>query len=254
MKITWYGTASLGIETKETKILFDPFFPMKGSRVPSDINEFDGYKSIFITHGHLDHLACVPELVRMNDAHVWCSETPSKTLAKKGLNESDVTVIYPGDTFQIGDAYITVYRGKHIVRDVMITKKTLFNTRVVRFVRNAMKMAKENIEYRENNETVGFFVESDGRSVFILGSLGLDYTEEYPQDVDLLVMPYQGASDLVTPAMNVIRTIRPNMVMLDHFDDTFPPVSSTIDTSDVEAVFAGRVPMVKPELGKEFIV
>lgn len=254
MKITWYGTASVGIETKETKILFDPFFPMKGSKVPADMDEYDDYKNIFITHGHLDHLACVPQIVRMNDAHVWCSTTPAKTLEKKGLTGEDYTVIYPGDTFQIADTYITAYRGKHIVRDAGITKKTVLNTRVVKFVRNAMKLAKENIEYQENNETLGFYVESDGRSVFILGSLGIDYTEEYPMDVDMLVMPYQGASELVMPAMNVIRTIRPNMVMLDHFDDTFPPVSSTIDTSDVEAVFAGKVPIVKPEIGKEIIV
>lgn len=254
MKITWYGTASVGIETKETRLIFDPYFPMSGSNVPTSTEEFDDYRNIFITHGHLDHLSCVPELVRMNEAHVWCSETPAQTLLKKGLRDSDITLIYPGDTFQICDAFVTVFRGKHIVRDLKITRRTLFNTRVIKFGRNAVQLAKENLEYPENNETVGFLVESDGKSVFILGSLGLDYTEVYPTDVDILVMPYQGATNLAMPAMNVVRTIRPNQVMLDHFDDTFPPVSNTIDTSGVEEIFAGRISMIKPEIGKEFIV
>ena len=61
--------------------------------------------------------------------------------------------------------------------------------------------------------------------------------------MDLLVLPYQGASNLLTPAMQVIERLKPKAVLLDHFDDAFPPGSSAVDTSDIRRALEGRLPL-----------
>lgn len=254
MKITWYGTASVGVETKQTKILFDPYFPMNGSKEVLDFSAFEDYQNIFVTHGHLDHISCIPDITRLSNADVYCTGTPAKTLIGKGVPDNKITVIYPGDVFCIRDCYITVFRGRHITRDAGLVAKTLFDRRLFRFRKNIGKLAVENAVYPENEETVAYLVESDGKSLFVLGSLGVNYKEMYPTDVDMLIMPYQGATNLAMPAMNIIRTLQPKLVMLDHFDDTFPPVSNEIDTSPIEDLFHGRLPIIKPEIMKEYIV
>ena len=64
----------------------------------------------------------------------------------------------------------------------------------------------------------------------ILGSLGLDPETVYPQGADLLILPFQGKSDLSAAALPVVKRLRPKSVLLDHYDDSFPPMSAEIDT------------------------
>jgi hypothetical protein len=74
----------------------------------------------------------------------------------------------------------------------------------------------------------------------------------YPAEPDLLVLPYQGATNLIPPALVVIDRIRPRAVMLDHFDDAFPPVSASIDTKSLFQVLNEKYPdmkIIKPEAG-----
>ena len=56
MKITWLGTASVRIETEGERILFDPFVQLAGGENPNCIDDFWQDRTLFITHGHLDHL------------------------------------------------------------------------------------------------------------------------------------------------------------------------------------------------------
>ena len=71
----------------------------------------------------------------------------------------------------------------------------------------------------------------------------------YPTGADLMVLPYQGTSDLLTPAAAVIDRLKPRAVLLDHWDDAFPPVSSAVDTSDIHSALEGRLRMYCLEPG-----
>ena len=69
----------------------------------------------------------------------------------------------------------------------------------------------------------------------------------------MLILPYQGTSDLVSAACSIIDRIEPRSVLLDHFDDAFPPVSRQIDTKPLRKVLKERypdLPVVKPTAGK----
>ena len=62
-----------------------------------------------------------------------------------------------------------------------------------------------------------------------IGSLNLDSSEEYPAGMDLLTLPFQGRSDLNSYALKFIERLKPKALYLHHFDDAFPPLSSTVD-------------------------
>ena len=69
----------------------------------------------------------------------------------------------------------------------------------------------------------------------------------------MLVLPYQGATELVSPALSIIETLHPKTVFLDHFDDAFPPISRHIDTKPLKKALEDRypdLPVVKPAAGK----
>ncbi len=251
MELRWYGTASLAVTSGETKLLFDPFLPLRGSSVKTRRSDYDGYPDVLVTHGHLDHIGSLPEL-DVAGRTVWCTETPAETLRGKGVE--NVSVIAPGQTLTFGEMSVTVYRGKHIRFDAPTVLKTLFNVRMLKYAGNLPALLRENRICRENGETAAFLVRAEGRSLFVMGSLNLDCDEEYPTDADVLVLPYQGASRLCERSLAFIERLRPRAVFLDHFDDTFPPISGSIDTSDIEKALAGRLPVIRPEYGRAYTV
>ena len=87
MRVTWYGTATIGIDDGKNKILFDPFVRRnKKLKHSTPIEDFAGFDAVFITHGHFDHLYDVPELARVDKSvPFYCTKTPAETLMKKNV-------------------------------------------------------------------------------------------------------------------------------------------------------------------------
>ena len=55
MKLTWYGTATVGLDDGETKLLFDPFVRMNRRLETTPVEGFAGFDAVLVTHGHLNH-------------------------------------------------------------------------------------------------------------------------------------------------------------------------------------------------------
>ena len=51
MKITWYGTATIGIDDGKTRLLFDPFVRMNKRIETTPVEGFVGFDAVFVTHG-----------------------------------------------------------------------------------------------------------------------------------------------------------------------------------------------------------
>ena len=64
--------------------------------------------------------------------------------------------------------------------------------------------------------------------------MNLDAKTEYPTDADLLILPLQGRSDQDTYALRIVEKLLPKWVLLDHYDDTFPPMTSPVDPGGFE--------------------
>lgn len=253
MNITWYGTASLFIESGNDRILIDPFLPLRGAENHPSLLDYRQSDSILITHGHIDHLGSVPQIINDTDITVYCSETPAATLERKNADCDMITLIRPGDVLHFGEITVTVMRGKHIRFDSPLIRRTLLNFRILRYFPNFIQLLLKNGAFAEKNETLIFQIEADGKKILVLGSLNLQEDTVYPQHVDMLVLPYQGATDLVTPALSIIEKIKPRTVLLDHFDDAFPPISGHVDTRPLKKALSERfpsLPVVKPTAGK----
>ena len=250
MKITWFGTASLAVETQGGRLLIDPFFPLPGSPTRVARDAYDGYREILVTHGHFDHIMDLPRLCAARERRVYATRTPCETLRRLGVGEGQLVLIAPGDALWVAGTRVTAFQSRHVRYDKAILRRTLFNARMPRHARNLPKVLRGFLAYPENGETLGFLIEGDGARLFVLGSLNLDPDTVYPTGVDLLALPYQGTSDLLTPAVAIVERLRPRAILLDHFDDAFPPISNRVDTADIGRHFAGIIPVMRLEPGQ----
>ena len=58
---------------------------------------------------------------------------------------------------------------------------------------------------------------------------------------DLLILPYSGWEDNYPPAVKSIERLKPKRILLDHYDDTFPPVTQPVDLSLILQKYEGRI-------------
>jgi len=243
MRVTWFGTASLAVETAGGRLLIDPFFPLKGSPTRVAPDAYAGYEDILVTHGHFDHIMSLPGILRAGRGVVHCTQTPRQTLMALDVPGERVLPFAAGDVLRIQGMNVRVFQSRHVVIDGALLKRTLLNPRMLQYAGNVATVLMGLRNYPENGEAVGFLIEGDGRSLYVLGSLGLDDGTDYPTGMDLLVLPYQGASDLLTPALRIVDRLKPRAVLLDHFDDAFPPGTSPVDTSDIRQALEGKLPL-----------
>ena len=145
-----------------------------------------------------------------------------------------------------------VFQGRHIRFDRKLIMKTLLSWRILKYMRNLIFELWAVPRFKENGETVVYELEAEGKRIQVLGSLGLDENESYKPGADLLVMPYQGNSFLEREADRVIRVLQPKRILLSHFDDAFPPVSSEVDLRGLRRLMKQKypqIPVVKPRCG-----
>ena len=244
INIIWYGTASVRITAGSSQLLIDPFFPFSDSKVKVATNAYDGCSHILISHGHFDHISSIRDIAR-NDTIVYCTKAPYHTLCSKGVNEKNLRLIKPGSSFYVGDMHITAFKGKHISLNIWSILKTVCSRRVRHNLKGINGKLKKIVSCLEKKETLCYVVEVYGKRILILGSLALADDIDYPTGVDLAFFPYQGSKRLCDIALRIYDRLRPKAVLLTHFDDTFPPFSSEIDTSDFEEHMKQRAKVYK---------
>lgn len=251
MEINWFGTASIEIKNQSGKILFDPFVPLTGSNVSTKIEDFDGFDVIFVTHGHLDHIVNIPEIYKRNkNIKIYCSRTPYKTLLKKGVPEKNLIKISVGQTIYVYDFKIKIYQSKHAVLPKVLRLKTINSYLTSPNRKNLRFLIRENKNCREKGESLLYQIESENKVITLLGSLNLRDDLEYPTNSDILILPYNGWNDNLPPAERVINKLKPKKIFLDHYDNTFPPLTTDLDISPVLKKFDNIKPLKwkKPEI------
>ena len=225
MNLIWYGTASIAVASNQGKILFDPFVPLKKSSIDVTIEEYDGFSDIFVTHCHLDHVRNLPAIAKRNpNVMIHCTTTPYKTLRKKGVPKHNLDLIHYGDRLKINDFTIHIIHRKHAILP-RLSLKRLGDWFSSPARGNLPLLLQDNYTYRENDETVFYQIEVDGKNISLMGSMNLRDDVKYPVGADLLVLPYNGWDDNFTSAIQVIERLQPKKILLDHYDDTLPPVS-----------------------------
>ncbi len=253
MKITWLGTASLLLEADGERILFDPFLELRGGEHPGALEDFLREDTIFITHGHFDHLYFVPQILEEGDATVFCTAAPARTLEKYTEGPQNVVELRIGQRVSIGRVQLEALQGRHIDFDKRLVKYILNPRRLLRSWRNLPFLFWANHAFQERGETVTFHIKAEGKEILLFGSLNLNPDTVYPRDVDLLILPYQGSCQLEREAERFIEQLHPKRILLTHFDNAFPPLSRSVDTRPLRRMMKERYPeiqVVKPTYGK----
>ena len=253
IKITWLGTASILIEACGQKLLFDPFVELEGGSNPNTLEDFEGVSDICVTHGHLDHLFFIPELAEGQDATVHCPAAAARTLEGFLEDNGNVVLTRPGDSWRLGDLRITAYRGKHVSFSPSLVLGRLFSPRLFSRPKNLFFLAWAHPRFRERGDTLVYEIEAEGKRILLLGSMALEESAGYPEGADLLILPYQGKRRPQEAACAIVDRLMPKRILLDHFDDAFPPASREEDTRPFYRLLSSRYPQiraVKPKAGK----
>ena len=227
MKIRWLGTASVEIESNGTRLLFDPYMRHLSRELPAFPREaLAEANAIFITHPHLDHFADIKEVLSETAAPVYVCPRGLRNAPEQAER---LTAIAAGDRINVGGMTVTAYQARHCVFDAKTILSVLGRGLGRRFVPLA-KVLRQHLRFGIGEKDIYAYRISDGeRNVILFGSAGMDENEKYPEEADLAVWPYQGRSDMYLWSVPMLRRLKPKKVMLTHFDDAFPPMSSDVD-------------------------
>lgn len=229
LQLTWYGTAAIALQSDAGRVLFDPFVPLAHSNIPVTIADFDGYSDVFVTHGHIDHIDTLPELVHRNpDLRIHCTDTPYHTLRRRHVPSKNLVRFSYGEVCEVAGLRVTPLHGKH-AKLPRVTKRMVHEMLRSPARDNLPHLVWGMLSEPEHDETAAFLVEAEGKRILLLGSLNLRPDTWYPTEPDVLVLPYNGWTDNFPPAKRVLAAIRPKRVLLDHYDNSFPPVSPAPD-------------------------
>jgi L-ascorbate metabolism protein UlaG (beta-lactamase superfamily) len=85
-KLTWYGHATLGLETSGYKLIIDPFFtgnpaaPISADKVEADF--------LLVSHGHGDHVGDAVSIAKRTGATVVSNYEIANWLSEKGVEKT----------------------------------------------------------------------------------------------------------------------------------------------------------------------
>ena len=231
MKIKWYGTASLFIEGGNTRLLVDPYLKKYNKKLPPlPMEEATTAEAILITHPHFDHLCDIGTFLGAGIGTAYVSENGIACARANGVPTENMLPLAAGDTLTIGDITVRAYQSRHCKFDFATILGVIFNPRTYLHFKNGVKLLKSMKKWKMKSDIYALEFSCEGKKIMVLGSAGMAKNVEYPTEADLLVFPYQGRSRMHKYMIPFLERFRPKAVMLDHFDDAFPPFTHTINT------------------------
>lgn len=190
-------------------------------------------------------LFSLPEIVKRNSGvKIHCTKTPYEVLRKKKISEKNLVCIDKNQVIEMRNYRIQTYQGKHAVLP-KVTWKRFKDIIKNKAKKNIFLLFWENAICKENGETLFYQVTTNvqgkEKTISIMGSMNLCDEIDYPTRADALILPYNGWEDNYLPAINCIERLKPKKVYLDHYDDTFPPLTGPLDLLPIKSKYPNLV-------------
>ena len=246
IELTWYGTATILLNIDGEKFLFDPFFRMNKKLEQPKLKEFCEVDYIFNTHPHFDHLCDLPKILKNTNAKLYGTPTAYLRLETQGIDSlHQVEILHNNETMTTSKATVTARKSLHVSNDLGIVLKTALKILFTFQIHKAYKLLKMHHKYLMCGDIIAFEVNAVDKTILIFGSAGFDNKMKIPKKVDVLVWPFQGRTNMTKYSLPIIEKIKPKTVILDHFDDAFPPVTTHINTEKFINVMKKKHPEIK---------
>lgn len=248
MIVTWLGTASLLFENAGRKILFDPYLrSFNPALSPFPLEDIGDVEAIFITHPHFDHFADMPVVMAHCAAPVYVCERGIELGRRMGFDVGRMRPIQAGDVVHAGGMEVRAWQGCHCEFDRAVVEGAVHRALHPGHLRDGLALEGQNHRFRidAHRDVLGYQVSAEGRTAFLLGSANCREDVSYPEGMDLLIYPYQGRGDMAAYSLPFLGRFKPHGVMLDHFDDAFPPVTARMDCGAFIRAAAERYPEIE---------
>lgn len=247
MRIKWYGTASLLVESGDTRILIDPYLKSCNPDLPPvPLDEARTAKAIFITHPHLDHFSDIDTFTEGGARQVYVSQSGIEHARKNGLDVDCMLPLAANERHRVGALTIQTFASRHCVFDAATVLRVTFSPRTWLHAKTAVSLLRRTRKYRVAADDILALELSDGeKTVVVLGSAGMEEGISYPQNADLFVFPYQGRTRMHKYMQKFLDEFEPKAVMIDHHDDAFPPLTHQVNVKKFAAAVHARLPEAK---------
>lgn len=231
MEITWFGTAGFRIKTNEHTILIDPYLSRSEKalpRQPLKPSDMQDAEMILISHGHFDHIYDVPAIAANTGAKVYCGKGIAATLIRNGMKRTQIHEVHAdGENFSNSAVQAQAFFSQHIQFDFRLIFKTLARVhfRLLRYLPSFR-------EYPEG-QVLSWRLNIEDKVIHHFGSAGSTADELMrlgSRPTDILLVPLQGHSNIHQIAHEYVRALNPRIVIPNHQDDFFPPISTMVDT------------------------
>lgn len=218
--VTWYGHATMGLETGGYKLLIDPFF--SGNPAASTSHEKLSADFILVSHGHGDHVGDAVAIAKRTGAMVISNFEIAGWFGKQGIKNTHAQHIGGGYTHPFG--YLKLTQAFH-------------------------GSALPDGAY--GGMPAGFLLTTnEGPKLYFACDTGLfgDMALYGDEGIDLAVIPI-GDNFTMGPddALRAVRLLRPTHVLPIHYN-TFPPIQQDVNAwaERVRAETATEVHVLKP--------
>lgn len=225
MDLTWLGTAGFIVKSDEGEIAFDPFLS-RGSGQPSpfDVNSFSNTEAIFVGHGHFDHTFDLPQISKNTEAKIFAPGLTGQILKLRGV-ESQKLVTASNKEMLLKSLKVQAFRSVHVQFDRELIVSTLKRCGI----KGCLQMCGLGFYPKGLVQTYLFQVKN--KKILFISSAGCSDEEllMYKKlEVDYLLAPLQGHSQIQDIAARQTQIIQPKVVIPHHHDDFYPPLSQNI--------------------------
>jgi L-ascorbate metabolism protein UlaG (beta-lactamase superfamily) len=240
--VTWYGTAGFCIDMADRVFLIDPYLRRNAAArpvLPFGLESVTQANEIFVSHGHFDHVADVPQIVRQTGARVYCAPAVAEALRRHGVDDAQLVAVHDGDRYDFDAYQAQCFRASHVRFDLPLVVRTALRSlpAILGRVGPLFRMR----HWPQGQVLSWRFVLKDGRVVQHMGSAG-STEEELVRigalaSIDVLMLALQGHSRICQIATRIVTRLRPRVVVPHHHDDFYPPISQMVDIAPfVEAL------------------